>query len=742
MNPAEPSMPGPRRRTSIVAIVVLVVVGLTLSLLAIAGSVWYSAFRQQEMRELRSLNLALAEQAATALALPMWNVDKAQIRKATESLLKVSSVQAVVVREPLTRRLVLTLSRDANGEPKSIEGEVPRQGIRVEEQQVVFSGEVIGSVEVILTTSIVEARLGGIRAALCVFILVVALLLSGALYLVLWKIALHPIRQLEQYSLRVNDGTSASPAFGPGRFHGELDSLRESIVKMVTLLDARYLALREETRRHQASEERFRTLVNTIPDLVWLKDVDGVYLACNRMFERLFGATESEIVGKTDHDFVPAELADLFRGYDRKAIATDKPTRNEEWVVFADGGERVLLETVKTPMRDSEGNLLGVLGVGRDITARHRADEERRILDERVNNMQKLEALGVLVAGVAHNINNVLAAIMGTASFRGETTRDQADREAYDVVVTACRRGRDVVKSLMQFSRPTLSNQAPVELHALLSEVRVLLSNTTRNRVRVLESFVDEPLWIHGDAGSISNSFMNLCINAMDAMPDGGTITLRTRRPEAGWIEVAVEDTGEGMAPEILARVMEPFFTTKDVGKGTGLGLSMTHGVIKAHGGTLEIASTRGSGTTVTVRLPRIGGPAQDASSSTTTSRRGPMRILLVDDDDDIRVLVARMLKAEGHVVELASDGQMALDVLAAGDIPDLVVMDQNMPGMDGVHTMARMREIYPTLPILISSGQPDIQEWDCFRAPHVAVLSKPFDTRELFAKLSQLGIT
>jgi signal transduction histidine kinase len=227
-----------------------------------------------------------------------------------------------------------------------------------------------------------------------------------------------------------------------------------------------------------------------------------------------------------------------------------------------------------------------------------------------------MESLGILVAGVAHNINNVLAIIMGTASFREQGVIEPPDRKAYQTIVKACRRGRDVVNSLMQFARPTLSSQAPFDLHALIREVCELLGNTTSHRIRFLEVFAKEPVWLSGDVGTINHSLMNLCINAIDAMPRGGTLTLRTSVPQEDWAEVFVEDSGEGMSQNVLAHVLEPFYTTKDVGKGTGLGLSMTYGVVKAHGGTMDISSAPGCGTTVKLRLPRIPAPVQKQRST------------------------------------------------------------------------------------------------------------------------------
>jgi len=248
-----------------------------------------------------------------------------------------------------------------------------------------------------------------------------------------------------------------------------------------------------------------------------------------------------------------------------------------------------------------------------EIAEHLRTEEEKARLEAQLQQSQKMESLGILVAGVAHNINNVLAIIMSTASLREQILPGPPDLKAYDTIGKACRRGRDVVTSLMQFARPTLSSQAPFDLHGLIREVCDLLGNTTSDRIRIAEAFAERPLWIFGDAGAINHALMNLFINSLDAMPTGGTLTLRTTVPEEDWAEVSVEDSGEGMPPEVLAHVLEPFFTTKDVGKGTGLGLSMTYGVVKAHGGSMAITSTPGQGTTVRLRFPRVPAPRSGA---------------------------------------------------------------------------------------------------------------------------------
>jgi CheY-like chemotaxis protein len=317
------------------------------------------------------------------------------------------------------------------------------------------------------------------------------------------------------------------------------------------------------------------------------------------------------------------------------------------------------------------------------------------------------------------------------------------DREAYQCIGKVCVRGRDVVKALIHFAQPTLANQAPLELNDLIREVGALLESTARNRIRIAEVLAGEPLWSNGNAGDLGHILMNLGLNALDAMPDGGTLTFRSSVPEAGWAQVSVEDDGTGIAPEVLPHVMEPFFTTKEVGQGTGLGLSMAYGVIKAHGGSIDIASRPGQGTVVKLRLPRIAAPVQ-AEPSAPPARAlslGSLKVFLVDDDEDVRFLMTRMLKKAGvRQVEVFAGGEDVLAVLGAEELPDLIILDQNMPGMNGTETMERIRGLHPDLPILISSGQPDLEEWDCFRQPRVGVISKPFTKDEIQARLAQFS--
>jgi CheY-like chemotaxis protein len=192
------------------------------------------------------------------------------------------------------------------------------------------------------------------------------------------------------------------------------------------------------------------------------------------------------------------------------------------------------------------------------------------------------------------------------------------------------------------------------------------------------------------------------------------------------------------MNSEILAHVMEPFFTTKEAGKGTGLGLSMTYGVITAHGGTINIASQPNQGTTVNMRFPRIPAQVQSDPISAPAPCVELLNVFLVDDDEDVRYLMAQMLKEAGvRIVKTFSGGEEVLASLCSGELPDLIILDQNMPGMNGTQTFMRIRGLHPEMPILISSGQPDIEEWDCLKLPKMGVISKPFDLEEIQTKLA-----
>ena len=559
-----------------------------------------------------------------------------------------------------------------------------------------------------------------------------------------WKIShssisipYHLVREGEVYPLKElvdrNQFLEAQIAERTRQLSEANDHLRRANEKLEVEV-AEHMRTEEALR---GSEDRFRQLAEMFPETIFEADIAGRVTYTNEHGYQQFGLTPEDFAhGVTLLERVAPEDQPRVRQRTRERLEGLVGGFLEYTALRMDGTSFAALAYSAPIYR--QGHTIGLRGFILDVSERKRNEEEKARLGAQLQQAQKMESLGILVAGVAHNINNVLAIIMGTASFREQGVIEPPDRKAYQTIVKACRRGRDVVNSLMQFARPTLSSQAPFDLHALIREVHELLRNATSHRISILEALADHPIWLSGDEGTINHSLMNLCINAIDAMPRGGTLTLRTAIPEEDWAEVCVEDSGEGMAQDVLAHVFEPFYTTKDVGKGTGLGLSMTYGVVKAHGGTMDISSAPGQGTTVKLRLPRIPAPVHKERSCPPAPSLDSMKVLLVDDDEDVRILMERMLGQTGmHQVSSVCSGEEALASLRSGFIPDLVILDQNMPGMDGVQALGLIREIHPRLPILISSGQPDVQDWDCFKRMNVAVISKPFSLDEIVAKLA-----
>ena len=519
-------------------------------------------------------------------------------------------------------------------------------------------------------------------------------------------------------------------------FNAMADALQAHQERLEELIRARTQALSQSERYH-------RELTQAVPVGIFRLDVEGVYRFANDHWFEITGLRDLQGAQRRFEDQVHADDRGTALLKLRQVFLAREPADLECRLVRPDGRTVWVIARI-VPQLDDARRVVGFIGTLLNISQRKEAEETQRGLEIQLHEAHKMESLGVLAAGVAHNLNNVLAIIMGTASLRGQEAVAVPDRDAYQSISKACARGRDVVKSMLQFAKPHLAIKAPFEVHGLIREVRVLLANTTGNAVVITEAFAGEPLWILGDSAAINHVILNLCLNALGAMPNGGTLVLRTAILDGDWLEIAVEDNGAGMTAEVLAHVLEPFYTTKEVGKGTGLGLSMTYGVVKAHGGTIALSSQPGHGTTARLRFPRIPAPPAAPEPAPVP---GPdlraMAVFMVDDDEDVRFLMTRMLKRAGaRQVETFASGQEVLEALQGNAPPDLIILDQNMPGLNGTQTLERIRALHPQVPVLISSGQPDIEGWECFRQPRVGVISKPFSIDEIQARLAQFART
>ena len=374
--------------------------------------------------------------------------------------------------------------------------------------------------------------------------------------------------------------------------------------------------------------------------------------------------------------------------------------------------------------------------------AQRRAEEERRALETRLAQVERLESLGSLAGGVAHDMNNVLGAILNTVATLRPAPEGSRLEQALTTVTQACLRGRSVVQHLLYFAQKGLQHEASVNLNDLVKEVVDLLKHTTLQKIHFNLELENLPC-LKADPAALTHALMNLCVNAVDAMPEGGTITIRTR--QLNGIELSVDDTGLGMTSEVLSRAMDPFFTTKEPGKGTGLGLSQVFGTMRAHDGQLTLESFPGQGTTATMRFSasRISEQEGGCSEAPVEVEDVPddpsLKVLVVDDDPLIRDSLVELLELLGHRPTSASGGQEALNLLGAGYDPDVIILDMNMPGMNGAQNLARIQEIHPSQAVLVTTGYTESDLADLVKHGRVMSLTKPFTAKELRTALAAI---
>jgi PAS domain S-box-containing protein len=367
-------------------------------------------------------------------------------------------------------------------------------------------------------------------------------------------------------------------------------------------------------------EAKLQTLIHAIPDLVWLKDPEGAFLGCNRAFERLFDAREADIIGKTDYDFVPREQADFFRQKDREAIQAGEIRENEEWLTHLETGQPVLLEVRKTPMFGPDGALVGVLGIGRDVTEHRRLLVEQERLQARLHQAEKMELVGRFSGGVAHDYNNMLGVILANTDLAlYGMSLDHPLRKHLEETLRAARHSADLTRQLLAFARQQPIEPSLVDLNEAVAAIQGVLGRLVGPGVRLVWT-PGEGVWpVRMDPTQLDQVLTNLVVNARDAIAGPGLVDLATTNRTlteadcAGLVELvpgdyvclSVTDNGCGMAPELLAQIFEPFFTTKPEGRGTGLGLALVHGVVKQNQGALQVESEPGRGSCFRIYFPR-----------------------------------------------------------------------------------------------------------------------------------------
>ncbi len=469
-------------------------------------------------------------------------------------------------------------------------------------------------------------------------------------------------------------------------------------------------AVEGESARRAAAETqaRLQAILDNSPVAIAIKDLEGRYLVINRRCHELLGIDPDTTLGRTAHDVFPAEVADSLHSHDREVLRLGHTLQVEEAMEHADG--RHVYSTLKFPMRGEDGKVYGVGLIATDVTEGLRSEEERKDLEARLHRVDRLESIGRLAGGIAHDFNNLLAVIRNYAQFLIEDLPEGSQsREDLEQIRRAVDRATSLTRQLLIFARKERSAPRPLQLNEIVGDTERLLHRTLGEDIH-LRTRLDHGLPpVELDPGQAEQVLINLALNARDAMPTGGTLTITTARGDDDTVLLSVSDTGTGMPPEVADRAFEPFFTNKPEGKGTGLGLAMVYGVITSAGGNVDLETSEGEGTTLTLSLPATDEPAPEEPELTPEIGAGRGEtVLLVEDADALRDLTRRILAEAGYTVLEARNGVQAVRIVARQGPIDLLVSDIVMPGMSGRDLALRLRDKDPELPIVFMSGYSD----------------------------------
>jgi PAS domain S-box-containing protein len=486
-----------------------------------------------------------------------------------------------------------------------------------------------------------------------------------------------------------------------------------------------------------------RTLLDTIPNPIFYTDVHGRYAGCNSAYEIFFGQTKAEITGQSAIDLYIADIVHNTDTIETQGEGIPAIRTNEAVLRHADGTNRNVLFS-RASYADVEGKPAGMVGVVLDITELKKAEEEKLRLETQLFQSQKIEALGQLAGGIAHEFNNILTAILGYAHLlRKNMPEGDPLRFFVDNTIASSERAARLIRDIFAFGRKQKIDPTLLNLNDVLRKSESLLAMMTGEDIELSLSLNDSPLWVLADGGLISQVLMNLAANSRDAMPTGGKLSISTclvtmekqflhahGAAQAGtYGMISVNDTGIGMDPKTRERMFEPFFTTKEVGKGTGLGLSIVYGIIKQHNGCIDAESEFARGTVFRIYLPIVDGAENTAfpeamqpaptiesisisldptrlSVQEETFPSGTEMLLVAEDNDTVRVLTRNLLQENGYTVIEAIHGEEAIrKFMEHADTIRLLLLDVIMPRKNGWEVYDTIRKIRPDVRVIFMSG-------------------------------------
>lgn len=622
-----------------------------------------------------------------------------------------------------------------------------------------------------------EAKANSVRLFALAVIMIGFLVAVGVAWFVTGYLV-GPIAAMAQAAGRLAEGNvSARAQFAAGpapfelrnllnQFNSMADTIQQNQIEMEDRVEERTRELRqreqelrntheelekridERTQDLRASEKRFKDYADATADWFWEMDADLRFTYMSENVERIVGVTPEWHYGKTREELLNDDY-DRDTWADHLAVLrTHKPFRNFEYLRVGEGIEAKWLRASGIPIFDDDGTFIGYRGSGSDITEQKRAEEKLRASEERLRQSHKMEAVGQLTGGVAHDFNNLLAVIAGNTEFLQD---DIGDNAQLTTIERAADRGAELTQRLLAFSRQQTLQPQSIDLAELITGLLALFRRTLGEAINVAAEVPDEIWPVLADPGQLENALLNLSINARDAMPQGGLLTINCANLKlqpgdnrgsdeiaAGeYVQITVRDTGAGMPGEVVEHAFEPFYTTKDIGAGSGLGLSMVYGFARQSGGDAVIDSETGKGTEIRLFLPRAKvSTMSDESTHKDELARGEEEIILVlEDEPDVREYVVGALERLGYRVLRASDGAGAMRVLEseAGNI-DLLLSDVVLAGgMSGPELADKAMQLYPKLKVVFMSGYTaELHITDKIPGFEEALLNKPFKRAEL----------
>ncbi|WP_165848930.1 PAS domain-containing hybrid sensor histidine kinase/response regulator [Candidatus Cryosericum odellii] len=527
--------------------------------------------------------------------------------------------------------------------------------------------------------------------------------------------------------------------------------------------EAVYAIYRDITDRKRAeealreSEALYQSLVKVSPLSICRKDLAGRFTFANQRFLEALNLSLADLIGLTDFDLHPPELAEKYRRDDRAVMDSGQAREFiEERAVL--GGESRVIQSYKTPIYDGAGKINGVQISFWDITERKQAETEKEALQAQLHQSQKMEAIGTLAGGVAHDFNNLLTGILGNiALIRGGLLAADPLLENLNAAETAARQAADLTQGLLTFGRSAAILPVALDVDAAVGETLDLLHQSLPATINIVRDFQPDAWNILADRSQLTQILLNLAVNARDAMEGKGTLTFSVRNEvvdelyvrqypyaQTGeYVRLSVNDTGPGIPDEIMEHLFEPFHTTKPVGSGTGLGLSVIYGAVKQSGGWITTTTGHDTGTTFNIFLPRCVSPAVPVQTPRPIVENiQHSTVLVVEDEPVVRTVTQSLLTRSGYLVMTAGNGAEALDMIAQHRKEiDLIMLDMTMPGMTTGEIVRAIRALDPTVPILLNSGfasnktAKQILEEDSVQG----FLAKPYDLHQLLEKVQSL---